>query len=253
MAGRNGIPIGSSRMRASPGLHDGLVHQRLGPQLCSTLGDPCLDKTAGNGQCRVESAIVGFRIGLVENGLQGFQQCRQGQPRQLPGNGGAERSVVHQINRQHEAGIERAMDRLDMRFRNTGSGEVVAAIVLPDQSERTVGLAVVAQRRTALMVIEDARIRIIGAADIVDDAVSPGASHSGARLRMMRACGKSRVRMTLDNSSSAWKPPEWVTRNSGIMPGCALLLADRRGAPDSHCGSRSQPAIHAPQIPDGQF
>ena len=49
--------------------------------------------------------------------------------------------------------------------------------------------------------------------------------HSGARLRTMRACGKSRVRMTLDKSSSAWKPPEWVTRKSGIMQLGALLLA----------------------------
>ena len=231
-------------MRAFARIHDGLVHQRLGPQLCSTLGDPCLDETAGNGQCRVESVIVGFRIGLVENGLQGFQQRRQGEPRQLPGNGGAERSVVHQIDRQHEAGIERAMDRLDMRFRNTGSGEIVAAIVLPDQSERTVGLAVVAQRRTALMVIEDARIRIIGAADIVNDAVCTGCepfrrpAADDARLREKPV--EDDAGQQLIGMEATGMGDEEFWGHAWDAPCCLRRFAC---APDSHCGMPSQPVF----------
>src|ERR1700754_3998083 len=72
---------------------------------------------------------------------------------------------------------------------------------------------------------------------------SPGAIHSGALLRIRRARGKSRVRMTLDSNSSAWKPPEWVTRKSGIMQLCALLFAEGpfEVAPDSHPAVLSQP------------
>jgi hypothetical protein len=43
--------------------------------------------------------------------------------------------------------------------------------MLPDQAKRTEGLAILADRCSALVMVEDGSLRIIGTADIIDDPV----------------------------------------------------------------------------------
>ena len=62
--------------------------------------------------------------------------------------------------------------------------------MFPDEAEGTVGLAIITERRAALMVVEDPRVRIIGAADVINDAVCCGRNQFGCA-----AAHDRRVRM----------------------------------------------------------
>src|SRR5688572_26204784 len=81
------------------------------------------------------------------------------------------------------------MHDVDMGLRNAPSRHIFAAIMLPDQAERAIGLAIVPQRRAALVVIEYPRRSIISAADVIDNAIRPrgdpfgGAAAHDPRLR----------------------------------------------------------------------
>ncbi|MNL36544.1 hypothetical protein D3C87_1586290 [compost metagenome] len=117
------------------GIDDSLHYKRLGAQFRSAFGYFRLDEAAGNDERRVETAIIGFGVGLVKNRFQSFQQDRQRQRNQRPGDGGADRTIVDQIDRQHKAAIERGMDGFDMFIGDAEGGKIVPAEMLPDQSE----------------------------------------------------------------------------------------------------------------------
>src|SRR4051794_40717604 len=78
-----------------------------------------------------------------------------------------------------------------------------------------------------------------------------GVVHSTFLLRMILACGNSRVRMTLESSSSAWKPPEWVTKYKGVIVRCAsrsrecvaVLIARVDPQLNSRCGKRPHNSV----------
>lgn len=90
-----------------------------------------------------------------------------------------------------------------MLGRDAVGGQVVAAEMAPDQPERTEGLSIIAQGRAALVVVEDPRIGIIGAADVIDDAVGAGGDPFGRPAADQLRLRKSRVRMTVEKTSSA--------------------------------------------------
>lgn len=66
------------------------------------------------------------------------------------------------------------MQGFDIGCRNAPGAQVVPPELPPDQSKRAERLAVISQWRTALMVIEDPGIWIVGSADIIDDPVITG-------------------------------------------------------------------------------
>ena len=228
------------------GIHDSPAHERFSPQFRGAVGNLCLHEAAGDGQRRVETAIVRFGICLVENRFQSFQQDGQGQPGECPRGGGAERAIVDQIDRQHEAGIERGVNGFDMVFRNAEGGEIIAAEMLPDQSERTIGLTVFAQRRTALVVIEGALRRVINTADVIDDAVCAGCDPFG-RPAADQAClrekpGQHDARQQFVGMEATGMGNEEV-RDHVRMRLVACGSSAWEWAPDTLCRTASQPAI----------
>lgn len=126
----------------------------------------------------VEGPIIGTLAAIVEDGFEAFQQERQGQVREQPA--WRQGTIVYQVDGQDEIGVERCMDHVQIPIRNTERPQIVSAEVPPDQAERAVGLAVVAQGWALLVVIEDQPLRIVIAADVIDHPVR-------------RRCGPSRI------------------------------------------------------------
>ncbi|MND34531.1 hypothetical protein D3C80_251500 [compost metagenome] len=122
----------------------------------------------------MKSAIIGTLLLVVEVGFERFEQARQGEAGKRTGAGRAERTIVHQVYRQDETLVEGGVQGIDMRGRDIHHGKIVATIMLPDQAERAVGRLVLAQRRAALVMIEDLFFCIISAADVIDDAIAAG-------------------------------------------------------------------------------
>jgi hypothetical protein len=73
--------------------------------------------------------------------------------------------------------------------------------MLPDEAEGTIGLAIVAERRAALVVVENLRRGVIGAADVVDDAVGcrgdPFGGAAAHDLRVRKQPGQDNTRQQL--------------------------------------------------------
>ncbi len=61
------------------GIDDRFLHKRFGPQFCSAVCDLGFNESTRNGERRVKTTIVRFRIRLVENRFERFQKNRQGQ------------------------------------------------------------------------------------------------------------------------------------------------------------------------------
>lgn len=75
-------------------------------------------------------------------------------------------------------GRTKSVDRLQITLGHVEVPQVVPAEMAPDQAERAVWLAVVAQRRVFLVVIEDEPGRIMITSDVIDHPVRRGSGPS---------------------------------------------------------------------------
>lgn len=194
---------------------DGFHDDSLGPQLGGLSCNRRLDKGTSDGQRVVEGPIIGTRAAIVEDGFEAFQQERQGQVREQPG--WRQGTIVHQVDGQDGIGVERGMDHVQIPIRNTERPQILPAEVPPDQAERAVGLAVVAQGWAFLVVIEDQLLRIVIAADVTDHPVR-------------RRRGSSRI--TRPHDPRLWEKPRQDNGGEKLVSVKATGMGDEIFAPN---------------------
>ena len=95
------------------------------------------------------------------------------------------------------------MDMLQLVSRDARKRQIVPAEMVPDQAEGTVGLPILAQWCAAMMVVEDSRGGIIGAADIIDHPTGGRRNPAFRAGAPISAAGNTLVKMTDAITSSA--------------------------------------------------